>query len=129
MKFIETKVHGYLDYLMGLLLVASPWIFDFARGGAETLVPVLIGIGMIIYSLLTDYELGVSPQLSMRTHLTLDMLSGALLAVSPWLFGFDEYVWQPHLVFGLLEIGAAAFTKTHPQAERRHRDHTAHAHH
>src|SRR5687767_4416014 len=123
MRFIETKTHGYLDYLMGALLIASPWLFDFAMGGAETWIPVILGAGAILYSLFTDYELGASRQISMRTHLTLDLMSGALLAASPWLFGFADEVWQPHLILGLLEIGAALFTKTVPGTERRAHHH------
>ena len=119
MKFISTKIHGYLDYLVGALLIAAPWIFDFDRGGAETWVPVALGISAILYSLLTDYELGASPQISMRTHLMLDLASGVLLALSPWIFGFSDYVWKPHLILGILEIGASLFTKTVPSRERR----------
>jgi len=104
---------------MGALLIAAPWIFDFDRGGAETWVPVVLGAGIIVYSLLTDYELGASDQISMRTHLTLDLIGGALLAASPWIFGFADYIWQPHLIFGILEIGAALFTKTKPGTERK----------
>jgi len=118
MKFIETKTHGYLDYIVGILLIASPWIFNFDRGGVETWLPIILGAGAIVYSLMTDYELGVSRQISMRTHLTLDFLSGALLAVSPWLFGFSDYVYLPHLILGILEIGVAACTKTKAATER-----------
>ncbi len=118
MRFIGTKTHGYLDYIMGALLIAAPWIFDFAANGAETWVPVILGAGVILYSLFTDYELGISRQLSMRTHLALDLAGGALLAVSPWLFGFADYVWTPHLILGLAEMGAALMTKTHPANER-----------
>lgn len=118
MRFIETKTHGYLDYIMGILLIAAPWIFDFAMGGAETWIPVILGAGVILYSLFTDYELGASRQLSMRTHLMLDLLGGAFLAVSPWLFGFADEVWQPHLIFGILEMGAALFTKQVPSTEK-----------
>ena len=106
---------------MGLLLIAAPWLFDFAQNGAETWVPVILGAGVILYSLFTDYELGASRQLSMPTHLTLDLLGGILLAASPWLFGFHEYVWAPHLIFGLLEIGASLMTKREPTRERRSR--------
>ena len=130
MRFIGTKAHGYLDYIVGLLLVVAPWLFDFARGEAETWVPVVLGAGTILYSLMTDYEMGASHQISMRTHLTLDMVSGALLAVSPWLFGFAGYVWAPHLIVGLIEIGVSLMTKTQPDAEKRahHRRHAAPAH-
>jgi hypothetical protein len=115
MKFIPTKVHGYLDYMMGLLLIAAPWLFDFADGGAKQWIPVILGSGAIIYSLMTDYELGVSRIISMPTHLTLDLISGILLAASPWLFGFADEVYIPHLVLGILEIGASLTTKRQPE--------------
>lgn len=118
MRFISTKAHGVMDYLMGMLLIASPWLFDFARDGAETWVPVILGAGAIIYSLLTDYELGISRTISMRTHLTLDLLSGIFLAASPWIFGFNEYVYLPHLILGILEIGASLATERTPSARK-----------
>ncbi len=118
MRFLPTRAHGYIDYLMGLLLIAAPWLLGFARGGAETWVPVVLGAGVILYSLFTDYELGLVKSLSMPAHLWLDGLGGLLLAASPWLFGFAEYVWAPHLVLGILEIGAALVTRTTPSYER-----------
>ena len=129
MRFIGTKTHGYLDYIMGLLLIAAPWLFDFAAGGAETWVPVILGASMIVLALMTDYELGAVRKISMRTHLTIDLFSGALLAASPWLFGFADYIWEPHLILGILEIGAALTTKLHPSNEKtthHHRTVTGH---
>lgn len=139
MKIISTKVHGVLDYMMGVFLIASPWIFGFAYTGMQLWTPVILGIMMILYSLMTDYELGLSDNMSMRTHLVLDFISGALLAASPWLFGFADIVYLPHLVLGILEIGAAALTtstvgghaklhrpSTHHRARVGHRTRTAH---
>jgi hypothetical protein len=119
MKLIETKLHGWLDYLVAVLLIASPWLFDFSRGGSETWIFVILGIGTILYSLLTDYELGLSPQLTMRTHLVLDTINGLLLLSSPWLFDFEDYVWQPHLFIGLTELLVVFFSKQVPSAERK----------
>ncbi len=119
MRFIPTRVHGMLDYLVGALLIAAPWLFDFDRGGAETWVPVLLGAGAIVYSLFTDYELGAVRRLSMPTHLRLDLGSGILLALSPWLFGFSEYVWEPHLIVGLIEIGTSLMTRRVPDTGHR----------
>lgn len=115
MRIIPTKVHGILDYLIGILIIASPWIFNFHRGGAETYVPVLLGAGVIFYSLLTNYELGLIKKITMPMHLGLDILGGAFLAASPWLFGFADYVFLPHLIFGILEIGASVMTQTSPE--------------
>ena len=102
MNIIPTKVHGVLDYLMGAILIAAPWILDFNRGGAETWVPVILGAGVILYSLFTDYEYSISKSIPMKTHLTLDVISGVFLAASPWIFGFSEFVYLPHLTFGVL---------------------------
>jgi hypothetical protein len=41
-----------------------------------------------------------------------------LLALSPWLFGFSDYVWQPHLIVGLLEIGTSLMTRRIPATGR-----------
>lgn len=116
MRFIPTKVHGILDYLVGGVLVsASPWLFDFADGGAETWVPVAMGAGAILYSLMTDYELGAVRTLSMRAHLMIDRVWGLLLGASPWLFGFAHNVQAPHLAFGAFAIVASLITKRTPE--------------
>jgi hypothetical protein len=114
MRFIPTKVHGLLDYLMGVFLAISPWVFGFNGGGAKQWIPIFLGVAMILMSLLTDYEWGASRSVSMRTHLMVDLLSGAFLAISPWIFGFADEVYMPHLILGVLEVGAALFTKTEP---------------
>ena len=118
MRFIPTRIHGYLDYAGGLLLIVAPWLFGFADGGAETWVPVILGIGALGYSLLTDYEVGVARVLPMATHLMLDIASGAVLAISPWVFGFADDVWVPHVILGVLEIGAGLMTRTTPETTR-----------
>lgn len=115
MRFLSTRVHGMLDYLIGLLLIVSPWLFGFADvGGVAVWLPGVLGAGALLYSLFTDYELGLVRKIPMPAHLMLDLGSGVLLAVSPWLFGFYEWVWAPHLVLGLVEVGAALVTERVP---------------
>lgn len=114
MRVIGTRAHGYIDYIVGVLLIAAPWIFKFYQGGAESWVPIVLGVSIILYSLLTDYELGMSRMISMRTHLALDVLGGIFLAVSPWLFGFADYIWEPHVIVGVLEMVVALMTKRMP---------------
>jgi hypothetical protein len=104
MKIISTRAHGVLDYLVGLLLIAAPFVLGFADNTAAMWVPVILGAGTILYSLMTDYELGAFHVLSMPTHLVIDLVSGIFLAASPWIFGFDDRVYLPHLIVGLMEI-------------------------
>jgi hypothetical protein len=112
MRFIPTRVHGMLDYAMGTLLIVAPWLLGFPAWGAQTWVPNILGVGAIGYSLFTAYELGLVRTIPMRTHLALDAGSGVFLAASPWLFGFASLVYLPHLILGLVEIGAALTTQT-----------------
>jgi len=135
MKFISTKVHGVLDYVVGLLLIAAPWIFNFDNGTAAQWVPVIIGVMVILMSLMTNYEAGAFRVISMKTHLTMDVIVGIFLAASPWLFGFAEQVYLPHLIVGLLSIGTGLLTETNPHTsgyrnrdERRGHEDMRHAH-
>ena len=107
MRFIPTKFHAPLDYIVGVALIASPWIFQFSEHAAATVVPIVLGIGLIAYSLITDYELGVWKVAPMAVHNLIDVVAGAVLALSPWLFGFAEEganTWLPLVVVGLAAI-------------------------
>lgn len=111
MRVLSTKIHGVLDYLVGIVLILIPWLLHFAGPNAATYMMVGSGGVAIIYSLFTDYEWGAVRAIPMSSHLMLDLLSGVFLAVSPWLFGFSTYMYLPHLVFGLLEIIVSLITR------------------
>lgn len=120
-RFLPTSVHGVLDYLVGIALIAAPWIFGFAYvGGAAVYVPIILGIALIVYSLVTKYELGVPgiKFLPMPYHLVIDFVAAAFLAASPWIFGFASKplnVWLPHLVVGIVVIVVVLVSQTHPR--------------
>ena len=115
---IDTRTHGILDYATGALLLAAPYLFGFATGGIEQWLPQLLGAMTIAMSLFTDYELSISRAIPLRVHLGIDMVSGALLAVSPWLFGFAGIIWWPHLLVGLMEIVIPMMTRPEPDLVR-----------
>ena len=115
LRFISTRTHGVLDYGVGALLLVVPYILGFADGTAAQWVPQFHGLVAIGGALMTDYELGVMRVIPMPVHLGIDIASGALLALSPWLFGFSDRVFWPHLVVGVLEIGAGLMTRTAPE--------------
>ena len=112
MRFLPSRVHGVIDYLWGIALLATPWLFGFADVTAAKWLAVIFGVGAILYSLVTDYQLGALRILPMTLHLGLDGLAGAFLAVSPWLFGFADRVFWPHLLFGLFSVVASLITRT-----------------
>lgn len=114
MRFIPTRLHAPLDYIVGVALIAAPWIFQFSEVAAATAISIVLGIGLIAYSLVTDYELGVWKVAPMAVHNLFDIAAGALLVAAPWLFGFaDESanVWVPFVVVGLAAIFLGLTTK------------------
>lgn len=112
MKFITTQIHGFIDYAVGILFIALPWVLDINCAEPQGLVMIVSGFLILIYSVLTDYELGVLRVLPMPLHLAFDMISGMLLAFSPWILAFSEKIYLPHLFLGLFEILIAILTKT-----------------
>ena len=116
---LSTRIHGILDYTVGVLLIAAPWILGFADGGMESWVFVGAGVAALIYSLFTDYELGLVRRIQMPVHLWLDGISGVFLMASPWVFAFDDLVRIPHLAAGAFEIVVALLTNTIPGYDRR----------
>lgn len=114
MRFISTKTHGVLDYLVGVLLILAPWIFNFDTGRAEQWIPIVVGLLVIGMALFTDYEMGAVRKISMPAHLSMDIVVGIFLAISPWLFGFSEIVYWPHLLVGIFSVIAGLFTQRSP---------------
>jgi SPW repeat len=114
MRFIPTKLHAPLDYIVGAGLIAAPWIFQFSELTTPTVLSIVLGIGLIAYSLITNYELGVWKIAPMAVHNLFDILAGAVAVVSPWLFGFADEganVWAPFVVVGLAAIFLGLTTK------------------
>jgi hypothetical protein len=118
MRPIPTKVHGILDYLTGALLIAAPWLFNFSDHDTARWVAIGMGLVFLGQSIFTNYEMGLVRRIPMSAHLTLDVLGGALLVASPWLLGFSERVYLPHLLVGLLAIGSGLLTQRVPGDEQ-----------
>ena len=112
MRFIPTPLHAVLDYLTAIFFLGTPWIFGLKPGDVEVMIFMVLGITLLTYSVFTKYELGLVRVLPLKTHLTLDILSGMLLSGSPWLFNFVDGVYLPHLLIGVFEIALGIFTRT-----------------
>lgn len=80
MKRLSPKQHGFIDYapvaanLAMVRLAATP-------AGKRLVTAAAAGIAGL--SLFTDYELGLFRTVPMKTHLTVDTVTGPLLLASP----------------------------------------------
>lgn len=115
MNFISRKTHAVMDYVVGVILIAAPWLLGFADNEPAKWSAVGVGVLVLAMSLITDYEGGLVKSVPMSFHLGMDVLSGIFLAASPWLLGYHNQVYLPHLIVGILEIGAGLLTNKESQ--------------
>lgn len=124
MKFIPAYVHGIFDYIGGLMLLLAPNLFGFAEyGGAAVLIPRFLGAMILAQAMATDYEVGLIKVIPMKMHLMVDYFASAFLAISPWLFGFNNLpknAWVPHVIVGIAVFILTMATQTHPRGIGRH---------
>lgn len=111
---IPTRIHGVIDYIYGLAAIGVAAMAGFASPGAMW---VLAGFGVftLASSLMTDYEAGALRVVPMSAHLVFDLVGGALVLASPWLFGFAGETWVIHVVFGAFSVVAALMTDPRPR--------------
>ena len=87
MKFLDPRVHGYLDYAAVLLLALAPWLFGF--GGTPAVLCYVLAASQLGMSLLTAYPLGIAKVIPFTVHGGVELAVAIFLVVAPWLFGFD----------------------------------------
>jgi hypothetical protein len=113
--FISTKFHAVLDYVGGILITASPWIFGFYNvGGAALFIPLVLRGLQIFMVLFTNHEGGLIKVIPLQIHLIMDMLVGFILIVAPFLYNFYPLVFLPHVLLGLFAFSSGIFTKSSP---------------
>jgi hypothetical protein len=109
---IPTLVHGALDVAGALLLLAAPRLLNF--GPNTTTYLTVVAVAVAIVTMLTRWEVSLAKVLPTKTHLAIDLATGLLTALSPFLFLRDagETGRIFLIAFGIFEIGAALLTKT-----------------
>ena len=110
MKIISTKLHSRIDYLTSVLFIAMPWLLNFNDVLPATWTLIAVGSMSILMSIFTDYEGGMVRSIPMAVHLNVDVITEIFLAACPWILGFADQVYLPHLILGLFETAAGLLT-------------------
>lgn len=61
------------------MLSLSPFITGTHHGGVIVWAPMVLGHSLILYSMATDYELGLLRLIPLKLHLIFDGISGIIL--------------------------------------------------
>lgn len=111
-RLIPTRVHGVLDYLFGVMYIVLPLLLNWPQPAATILM--VLGAGVLLYSILTRYELGLLKLLPMPVHLVIDLLGGLLLILLPTFGLVDPSVRNWFWALGAVELIIALVSDTHP---------------
>lgn len=88
-RLLPWPVHEIVDYLAGLFLVLSAFLFGFRD---EPAFPVLLAVGVLLLAVavLTGGRFGVVDVVPKPVHAALDYVVGFFLIGAPFLFGFVD---------------------------------------
>lgn len=87
MKLLSPSVHGVVDYLVVLALLAIPSLLDF--GDTAATLTYLLAIVQLLVSLFTRYPLGLVKRIPFPIHGYYELITALVLIPLPWLFGFS----------------------------------------
>jgi len=112
-RFITPKLHGVFDYIAAVNLVVFPFILNLGSYSPMALwFSVGAGVGLFIYSLLTDYAFSVSGAVPFKLHLLLDVVAGAAFIAAIFIFDFQGLAAAYYAVMGLGVFALVAVTNT-----------------
>jgi hypothetical protein len=109
-KPVSPKLHGVIDYLSVLLLLAAGPLFHFDGRPAE-ITSTLAGV-VLIYSLFTAYPLGFVKMIAFSLHRVIDIVLGVALILSPFILHFTDVVPARNffVAMGMLSLIVVALT-------------------
>lgn len=85
MKFINSKVHGFLDYVVVVYLLVSPGVFNLPEA-TSLFTYVLAGIHLVL-TVCTQFELGLLKVVSFEVHGVVEFVVSLLLVVAAFVLG------------------------------------------
>jgi uncharacterized YccA/Bax inhibitor family protein len=86
MRFLNARIHGYLDVATVVLLVVGPLVMGL--GGTPAAICYALAVAHLLLTLLTDYPMGAKKVIPLFVHGLIELVVGVLLLVLPSLIGF-----------------------------------------
>jgi SPW repeat len=113
---IPLNVHAAIEPLMAIVIIASPWVFGFSDVDSATAICIGVGVVMLVAGALTKWRLSLAKLIPLRTHMMTDLLLGAVLILSPFIFGFSDEGGATRfmVIAGVLELMTALATRWDP---------------
>ncbi len=112
---IPRFLHGAIEYLAGVLLIAAPFVFGFEANAAVALA-IVAGVVVLAVAASTEGPTSLIDSIPVAVHLLLDFALAAVLVAAPFLFGFSDETAPTafFLVVGVLHLLVTIGTRFKP---------------
>jgi hypothetical protein len=110
---LPLAVHGILEYVLGVLFIAAPWLLSFDTVGEATAICIVVGVGVILLAATTQWPPSLVNVVPIGLHIAFDVALGAFLIASSFLFDFED-VSAPRIltiVVGVAELLVVVATR------------------
>ncbi len=116
---VPVVVHGVLEYAVGALFIASPFLFGFSSSAAPTAAAIVVGLLLLAFTATSDLPTGLVRSVSIGVHVTVDLVLAVLLVAIPFLLGFTDEKAPTALfiVVGVLHMLVTIATRFSPREQ------------
>jgi hypothetical protein len=87
---VPVVVHGFLEYVVGVLFIASPFLFGFSSASAPTAAAIVVGLLLLAFTATSALPTGLVRSVTLGVHVTVDFVLAVLLVALPFLLGFTD---------------------------------------
>jgi hypothetical protein len=105
---IPRFAHGALEYAIGVLLIAAPFLLAF-KSDAAVAVSIVAGVIVLVVASSSDGPTSLVNSVPVSAHLMFDVGLAAVLIAAPFLFGFNGES-APTAFFIVLGVGHLLMT-------------------
>ncbi|MFA6273885.1 MAG: hypothetical protein WC662_01880 [Candidatus Paceibacterota bacterium] len=85
MKIINSKIHGFLDYVVVVFLLVSPHLFSLPAA-TSLFTYILAGVHFVL-TVLTNFELGLFRIVPFEIHGSVEVVVSILLVIAAFVLG------------------------------------------
>jgi hypothetical protein len=113
---LPLRAHAAIEPLIGLVLIASPWIFGFSDANDAKILCIVLGILVILTGAMTDWRVSLARVIPLKMHFMTDLLVAAILILAPFVLGYSDNgaATRFTVIAGVLEAIAALSTRWDP---------------
>lgn len=113
MNFLTKKMHGAGDYAAAAVLIVAPFVLGLQEQSIIAhWASIAGGVGLITYSLLTDYTFSVANVIPFKVHLLFDSLAGLVLIALAFVLKLEGIAQIYMIVMGAGVLLVVAVTQT-----------------